>query len=323
VAAVRPAHAPSPLATDLPAPRPAGRHPRARWSCRGRRASGLLLVLGLIAGFAGVSGCGGVRIGAAGVAPKVLASGREPREIYEHGQRMLERRAYDKAISDFQELRNFHRDDPLSVKAQLALAEVRFLKGELEEARYAFEEFAQYHPRHPDLDLVTYRIGQCIWRRAPKLAGRDQTTTRSAVNTWWGFDNRFPDSEYAADVGDLLQRGLDRLAAKELWIARFYRRRSAWTAVDGRVRELVRRYADSNHVEGALALLAESLHHRGLAADAADVRQRVAEQFGEDALSLRWIDRALASPLQPEPEEATFKRPYRLSGVPQPGAVAP
>ena len=71
------------------------------------------------------------------------------------------------------------------------------------QARFAYEEFASYHPRHEALDYVTYRIGLSIYRDAPVFAGRDQTTTRGAVNVWTGFESRFPDSEYVDEVRTL------------------------------------------------------------------------------------------------------------------------
>lgn len=244
----------------------------------------------------------------------IVASGREPGEIYDHALTMMTRGLFDKALTDFQELRTFHRDDPLSVKAQLGIADLQFKKGEYEEARYAYEEFATYHPRHPDADYVTWRIGQCIWKRAPHVAGRDQSTTRAAVNTWSGFEQRYPDSEHLADVQRLLQRGLDRLAVKELFVARFYAKRDAWAAVEGRSSGLLWRYPTSVHPEEALALLAISYQEIGQPDEAQKARARLAEAHPESRL-LTGVDRRLALPPGIPPEEQIFVRPYRFPGL--------
>ena len=63
------------------------------------------------------------------------------------------------ALENFNRVRNYHRDDPISVKAQLAIADVHFKQRDFEQARFAYEEFATYHPRHENLDYVTFRIG--------------------------------------------------------------------------------------------------------------------------------------------------------------------
>jgi outer membrane protein assembly factor BamD len=253
-----------------------------------------------------------------GSGPRIETTGREPTEIYDHGIRAMQRGMFDRAEEDFQELRNFHRDDPLSVKAQLALADISYRKGEYEEARFAYQEFASYHPRHPDLDYVTFQIGLCHWKRTPKMAGRDQSLTRAAVNTWTGFSNRYPDSTHQETVDRVLQRGYDRLAAKELWVARFYRKRDAWTAVESRSRYLLTRFPSSEHAEEALALLTLSFQELGRPQDAIDARARLAEQYPASRYLVS-VDNRLSKPPGSPPEEEVFVRPYRLPG----GATAP
>lgn len=247
---------------------------------------------------------------------RVTASGREPREIYEHGERMIRQGNYDKAVQDFTELRNYHRDDPLSVRAQLALADIHYRKREFEEARYAFEEFATYHPRHPDMDYVAYMIGQSTWRQAPVLVGRDQSLTRAAVNRWSGFSTRFPESEWKDEVETNLHRGIDRLARKELTVARFYARRDAWAGVLGRAAEVVERYPGSSLSEEAMSLLARAYHATGRVDDAKAVRERLVAQFPESS-ETKTVDRALAKAPGRPPEEEIFARPYRRGGFGQ------
>jgi outer membrane protein assembly factor BamD len=258
------------------------------------------------------------------LAPPALAAAPKPpptaEELYEQGLKQMRRGYYTKALESFNRVRNYHRDDPASVKAQLAIADLHFKKGDFAQARFAYEEFAQLHPRHPDLDYVTWRIGLSIYRRAAKFAGRDQTDTRTAVNTWTGFDSRFPESEHADDVNRLLQKGRERLAAKELFIAKFYARREAWGAVRGRTEYLVRRYPDVPQVGEALAYLGTALHEWGSVDEATAVRERLATQFPE-SVWVRQLDRELAQPPGERPDEKVFVRPYRVRS--SMGAAAP
>lgn len=244
-------------------------------------------------------------------------SKRTPTEIYEHGLRMMRRGYYTKALEDFNRVRNYHRDDPVSVKAQLAIADVYFKKGDFEQARFAYEEFATYHPRHENLDYVTWRIGLSIYKRAPQLAGRDQSSTRGAVNVWSGFDTRFPGSAHVDEVDKLLGRARNRLAAKELFIARFYRDRKAWGAVEGRTELLVRRFPDSQHVPDALRLLGMARHAWGDVEGAKEVRERLAADQ-PDSAALARLDRYLERPPGERPKEEVFIRPYRVRGLAAP-----
>ena len=111
-------------------------------------------------------------------------------EQYELGLRYLKRGYYIKALEQFNRIRNYHRDDPISVKAELAIADVYYKKNEWDQARLAYDDFMRMHPRHPDLDYVVFRMGQSILKKAPKVAARDQTWTKQAVNTFAAFDRR-------------------------------------------------------------------------------------------------------------------------------------
>lgn len=235
-------------------------------------------------------------------------------ELYEQGLRQMRRGYYTKALESFNRVRNYHRDDPVSVKAQLAIADLQYKKGDYQQARFSYEEFATLHPRHPDLDYVVWRIGQSIWKETPKVAGRDQTATKSAVTVWTGFDARFPDSAYADNVGKLLERGRERLATKELFVAKFYARTDSWGAVRGRTEYLVRKYPDVPQVEPALQYLGTALHAWGEVDEAQAVRERLA-QAAPDSKYLRRLDRELGKPPGTPPDEKVFLRPYRIRGA--------
>lgn len=256
-----------------------------------------------------------------------------PEDRYELGLRHMRRGYYTKALEQFNRVRNYHRDDPVSVKAELAIADVYFKKGDFEQARLAYEDFARLHPRHENLDYVVWKIGQCLFKDAPAIAQRDLTRARQAVNIWAGYEQRFPDSKHLDDVTRLRARLKDRLALKELQIARFYAERAigsrttirreenanAWLAARRRAEDMVQRYPDSAWVPEALALVGRAYHEWGLQPQAHEARERLATIAPESAW-LRRLDRVLARPPGQKPNEPVFIRPYR---VPTPSGPTP
>ena len=191
-------------------------------------------------------------------------------EQYELGVKYMNRGRYIKAIEQFNRVRNYHRDDPHSVKAELAIGDVYFKKAEWDQAKLAYDEFARMHPRHEDLDYVAYRIGMASFKKSPKRAGRDQTYTRHALNAWRGFASKYPESEHKEEVETLVTLCRDRLAMKQIWIARFYKRRGAWAAVEQRAAGMATRYADSQHLPLSIELIGEASAWQGKD-DAADM----------------------------------------------------
>lgn len=201
---------------------------------------------------------------------------------YDLGVKYMNRGRYIKAIEQFNRVRNYHRDDPHAVKAELAIGDVYFKKAEWDQARLAYDDFARMHPRHEDLDYVTFRIGMSSFKKAPKRAGRDQSFTKHALNSWRGFAAKYPDSDHKEEVEGLIQTCRDRLALKQLWIAQFYKRRGAWAAVEKRAAGMATRYQDSQHLPLSIELIGEASAWQGND-DAADLAIKRLEEDAPDA----------------------------------------
>lgn len=244
-------------------------------------------------------------------------------ERYELCLRYFKRGYYTKALETCNRVRNFHRDDPVSVKAELAIADIHFQRGDREQARLAYEDFVRLHPRHESVDYAIWRIGLCWFKVSPKWAGRDQTPTRQAMNVWTGFDARFPDSDHKDEVSRLLGRARDRLARKELVIANFYKRnpRRAWGAVRGRAEGVIDRYEDTDQTPEAMYLVARSLHAWGATTRADQVKDQLETAFPNS----RWVAatrRALAREPGTQPDIEIFLRPYRIPSAGGGGTMA-
>lgn len=189
-------------------------------------------------------------------------------EQFDEGVKAMNRSNYTKALEVLNRIRIYHQDHPLSVRASLAIADVYYKKGDFDQARLEYQDFVTLHPQglpgeecqpYRCLDYVYFRIGSTLAKKAPKAAGRDQTWTIQARETWKNFRQLYPESEHAAEVGEFLYEAEERLAKKELIIAQFYARREAWPAVQGRALGLVNTYASSSSLPEAMALLEQAL----------------------------------------------------------------
>jgi outer membrane protein assembly factor BamD len=206
-----------------------------------------------------------------------------PEARYALGQKYMKRGYYQKAMEHFSVLRNSHRDNAFAVKAELAIADVYYKQGEYDLARVAYEDFTRLHPRNADLDYAVFRLGLSYYRKASKVAARDQTWTQQAVHSWANFDQRFPESEYGSDVQQAVAQGRNRLALKELRVARFYANRRAWPAVVARLQPLLRRYPKSEDAPEAMGLLALALVNTDAVEQAKEMATRLASDHSESA----------------------------------------
>ena len=238
-------------------------------------------------------------------------------EAYELGLRYLKNGSYTKALEQLNRVRTYYRDDPYALKAELAIADVHFKKAEWDAARLAYEDFQRAHPRYRDLDYVVYQLGLTLFKKAPLVAARDQTATREAVDEWTGFGPRFPESEWRDEVEKGLMDARNRLARKELLVARFYERRAAWAAVVGRTEALLRDYPQSADRIEALGLLGRGYAGLGRTEQA----RQVVERLRIDAPGSREIadvEKAIA-----EAEEAAAEKAAAEAAAAPPVRTAP
>lgn len=251
-------------------------------------------------------------LGLSGVAQAAKAE-QTAEQRYENGERFLKNGNYTRALVEFNYVRNYHRDDPISLKAELAIADLYYKKGDFEQAKLSYEDFQRLHPRNENIDWVVFRTGTCLFKRAPSFAGRDQTPTREAVNEWTGFDQRFPESTHKEEVAKLMGKARARLAKKEMVIAHFYQKREAWTAVQRRSEGLATKYPDAPQVPEALALAGIAYHRVGDEDDATRMRDQLIAA-SPDSKWVGRLDHVLAQPAGEPPKDEIFVRPYRMQG---------
>ena len=214
-------------------------------------------------------------------------------EQYELGLKQLKRGYYVKALEQFNRIRNYHRDDPLAVKAELAIADVYFKKHEWDQARDAYEDFLRWHPRYPEADYVVYRLGMAMYKKSNRIAARDQTWTVRTAETWAGYSARFADSEYKDEVEKKLQECRERLGSKELIIAQFYRRRKAWESVERRASGILANHAATEAMPEGMGMLAEARAWQGEASEASALLDKLeALEPREAARARRRVARA-------------------------------
>lgn len=187
------------------------------------------------------------------------AATESAQEQYDMGQKYMDRGNYTKAIEYFNIVRNYYRDDPLAQMAELAIADVYFKRAEWDLARYSYDDFRRRYPRHEEVDYATYRIGMTLYKKSPKFAGRDQKWTSQAIQSWAGYEKRFPESEYRTEVEEKRWECSERLAKKELQIAEFYAKRLAWEAVRRRSAGLIQAFPTSEYVVDAKILQVQAL----------------------------------------------------------------
>ncbi|MBP9707647.1 MAG: outer membrane protein assembly factor BamD [Oligoflexales bacterium] len=145
-----------------------------------------------------------------------------------------------------QKLREFKARFPYSqytAEAELLIADSHYNLSQFIEAASAYEQFAKLHPKHKKVDYALYRQGQSYWSEAPEEVDREQVFTESAIDAWKQLLERFPESTYAKEVGQLVATGTRRIADSYNFVAKFYCKMEIWHACAYRNTKIVNDYS--------------------------------------------------------------------------------
>ncbi len=249
------------------------------------------------------------------------ATDATPEQRLERALKAVERGYYTKAMELLQALRNTERGSNVSLQAELAIGDLYFERAEYEEAYLIYRDFSRLHPTHARSDYVVLRMAQSVFKRASKSAGRDQSSTEQAVSILREFERKYSSSSHSETASALIQDARDRLAKRELIIARFYEKRSAWGAAQRRADNLLKAYPSSEHVPAALAIRGRALHSWGETEEASLTAKKL-EELAPNSKAMRRLQQHLQEPPGQPPEETAAFRPYRAPGINTGGAPA-
>ena len=102
------------------------------------------------------------------------------------------------------------------------------------------------------------------------------------------FLNTYPDSEYALDLRFKKDLIINQLAAKELFVARFYISTKKWVPAINRLKIIVKDYDQTIFIEEALHRLVEINYHLGLENEA----KEYAKILGYNYNSSEWFEQS-------------------------------
>jgi outer membrane protein assembly factor BamD len=147
--------------------------------------------------------------------------------------------------------------------------------------------FLAIHPGNKDAPYALYLISLNYYEQIEDV-NRDQSITKSALDSLGELVRRHPNTRFAADARLKTDLVRDHLAGKEMEIGRFYQRRSQWLAAVVRFRTVIDEYQTTTHTPEALMRLTESYLALGIPEEA----RKAAAVLGANYPTTKWYERA-------------------------------
>ena len=147
------------------------------------------------------------------------------------------------------------------------------------------KRFLKVYPAHKDLGYVYYMLAICYYEQIVD----EKKDLQSIINAKENFNiiiKNYPNSEYAIDAEFKIDLIDDILAAKEMYLGRYYFDKKKWIPAINRFREIIDNYDTTVYAEEALHRLVEVHYTIGLI----DEAEKYAQLLGYNYQSSKWYE---------------------------------
>ena len=149
------------------------------------------------------------------------------------------------------------------------------------------ERFIKLYPLHPNIDYAYYLTAISYYEQIIDEK-KDLESLTKAREYFTHVVNKFPNTDYALDANFKLDLINDILAAKEMYIGRYYFEKKKWIAAINRFRTVVDNYQTTIYTEEALYRLVEIHYILGLKNEA----EKYANLLGYNYQSSEWYEKS-------------------------------
>jgi len=202
---------------------------------------------------------------------------------YKEGMRQLEKGDALYASKKFDEAEILFPQSIWAAKASLMSAYSLYSQNYYDDAIFNLERHIKNYPKDKDLVYAHYLIAICYFEQLYD----ERKDLKPLVKARENFEyilKKYPNTDYAIDAKWKMGLIVDQMAAKEMYIGRYYMKMEKWIAAINRFKFVVKYYDTTVYIEEALHRLVEIYYKIGLVDDA----QKVAATLGYNYGSGEW-----------------------------------
>ena len=209
------------------------------------------------------------------------------REVYEEGMQSLEEGDIFFAAKKFNEAEILFPQSAWAPKSALMAAYSYYSQDYYGDSIAELERFLKVYPKHKNRDYAYYLLAISYYEQIVDET-KDLQSILQAKNYFNIILTDFPNTEYAMDSEFKIDLINDILAAKEIYIGRYYFQKKKWIPAINRFRAIVDDYETTIYVEEALHRLVEVYYTIGLENEA----KKYAKILGYNYQSSQWYEKS-------------------------------
>ena len=189
------------------------------------------------------------------------------------------------AAKKFNEVEKIYPQSAWATKSILLSAYAYYSQDYYDDAIFHLERFIKKYPDHKDVDYAYFLLATCFYENIVDES-KDLRPLLVAKKNFKYLLNNFPETDYALDAKYKVQLIDDVLAAKEIYIAKYYLKKGKWIAAINRFKIVLNEYDTTIYTPEALHRLVEVYYKNGLI----DESKKYASLLGYNYGSNKWYE---------------------------------
>ena len=187
------------------------------------------------------------------IKPKVVIS---LDRLYSEAQRKFEEGSLQEAVELFEMVEKDYSYTEWAAKSLLMRAYIYYEAGNYISALTILKKFKTRYSGDKNIAYAEYLTAICLFEQINFVALSQEPTTL-ALRQFEKVIQNYPKSEYASDAKFKIDLIRDQLAAKEMYIGRYYAKRNKWIPALQKFNNVLKNYENTIYIEEALHRLVE------------------------------------------------------------------
>ena len=208
-------------------------------------------------------------------------------KAYNEGLTALDNKDYMLAVKKFGEAEILYPQSIWAPRSALMTAYSYYVYERYFDTIFELERFLKNYPEHNRQNYAYYLLGLAYYEQIVD----EKKDLEPIINSKKYFQiiiNEYPGSEYAADAEFKLDLIKEILAAKEMYLGRYYIEKEKWIPAINRYKTILENYDDTIYVEEAIHRLVEIHYKVGLINES----KKYANLLGYNYQSGEWYEKS-------------------------------
>ena len=207
-------------------------------------------------------------------------------EAYREGLKELKKGDALFAAKKFNEAEILYPQSEVAPRAALMAAYSYYSQNYYADAVAELDRFLKVYPNHKNIIYAKYLLGLCYYEQIVDEK-KDLSSIENSKKIFQQLIEEYPNTDFAMDAEFKLDLIYNILAAKEMYLARYYFDRKKWIPSINRYKFVVNNYETTIYVEEAIHRLVEIYYMLGIEIEA----KKYANLLGYNYLSSQWYEK--------------------------------